>query len=85
VIREDQELLAEMARVNGDMVSLGMRIMEGSASAREQQHWAQRLIAVGERLRRRADGMVDVVIEGEVLSDKAIALPAHTVEPDWRL
>jgi len=84
MIREDRELLAELARVNGDMASLGMRIMEGSASAREQQYYAQRLIAVGERLRRRAAGMGDVVIEGEVLVDKEIALPAHTVEPDWR-
>lgn len=82
LIREDRELLAELARVNGDMASLGMRIIEGSASAGEQQQYAQRLIAVGERLRRRADGMGDVVFEGEVLADKVIALPAYTVEPD---
>lgn len=83
MIREDRELLAELARLNGDMVSLGLRIMEGSASAVEQQHYAQRLIAAGERLRRRADEMNHPVIEGEALADISLALPARTVEPDW--
>jgi hypothetical protein len=84
VIREDRELLAELARLNGDMASLGLRIIEGSASAIEQQRYAQRLIAAGERLRRRADEMNHPVIDGEVLTDKEIALPSHTVEPDWK-
>ncbi len=47
MIREDRELLAEPARLNGDMASLGMRIMEGSASTAEQAHYAQRLITAG--------------------------------------
>lgn len=84
MIREDRELLAEMARLNGDIASLGLRIMEGSASAIEQQRYAQRLISTGERLRRRADEMNHPVIDGEVLADKAIALPSHTVEADWK-
>lgn len=83
MIREDRELLAELARLNGDMAPLGMRIVEGSASAAEQQHYAQRLIAAGERLQRRADGMGSAVIEGELVIDEQLALPAHTVELDW--
>jgi hypothetical protein len=83
MIREDRELLAELARLNGDMAQLGMRIMEGRASAVEQQHYARRLIAAGERLRRRANEMNHPVIEGEVLADVSPALPAHTVEPAW--
>lgn len=83
MIREDRELLAELARLNGDMASLGMRIMDGSASADEQVHYAQRLIAAGKRRQRRADGM-RTVIEGYVFVDGPIALPAHTAEPDWR-
>ncbi|HVE95444.1 MAG TPA: hypothetical protein VNA67_00385, partial [Pseudonocardiaceae bacterium] len=62
--------------------SLALRVMEGSASAVEQRHYAKRLIAAGERLQRRADGMGGAVIEGEVVAGVLIALPAHTVEPD---
>ncbi|MGH3797383.1 MAG: hypothetical protein ACRDSP_21135 [Pseudonocardiaceae bacterium] len=79
--REDRELLAELARLNGDMASLALRVMEGSASAAEQQHYARRLIAAGERLRRRTDETG--VIEGEVLAEEPITLPPHTVELDW--
>ncbi len=56
MIREGRELLAEMARLNTDMPALALRIMEGSATASEQLHYAQRLIAAGQRLQRRADG-----------------------------
>lgn len=83
MIREDRELLAELARVNGDMTSLGMRIMDGSASAGEQSSYALRLIAAGERLRRRADRMAGAIVEGEIVADGSLALPAHTVEPGW--
>lgn len=81
--REDRELLAELARLNSDMASLAMRVMEGSASAAEQQHYAQRLITAGRRLQRRAEETGRVVIEGEVVADEPITLPAHTVELDW--
>ncbi|MGH3870697.1 MAG: hypothetical protein ACRDSR_04140 [Pseudonocardiaceae bacterium] len=84
MIREDRELLVELARLNRDMASLGLRITEGSASAIEQQRYAQRLIAAGERLRRRADEMNHPVIDGEVLAGKTIALAPHAVEPDWK-
>jgi hypothetical protein len=81
VIREDRELLALLARLNTDMVSLAMRIMEHLASADEQAHYARRLIAAGERLQRRADEMAGALIEGEVLTNGSLALPGHTVEP----
>ncbi|MGQ0719704.1 MAG: hypothetical protein ACT4NP_20770 [Pseudonocardiales bacterium] len=83
MIREDRELLAELARLNTDMASLGLRVMEGSASSAEQRHYAKRLIAAGERLQRRADGMGGAVIDGEVVTGVSIALPAHMVEPEW--
>jgi hypothetical protein len=37
-MREDRELLVELARLNGNMASLTLRIMDGSASVPEQQH-----------------------------------------------
>lgn len=81
MIRDDRELLAELARLNREMTSLAMRIIDGNASTAEQQNYAQRLIAAGERLWRRADGMKAAVIEGEVLTNGPLSLPRHTVEP----
>ena len=82
MIREDRELLAELARLNGDIAPLALRIMDNSASAAEQQHYAQRLIVAGERLQRRANEIGEAIIEGEVLVDERIAFPSHTVESD---
>jgi hypothetical protein len=80
MIREDRELLTELARLNRELAPLAMRIMDGGASTDEQQNYAQRLIAAGERLWRRVDGVNAPVIEGEVLTNGSLALPEHTVE-----
>jgi hypothetical protein len=71
VIREDRELPAELAEINIAMAPLAMRIMDGSAGVAEQTHYAQRLIAAGERLRWRASERAGTVIEGEVLPANA--------------
>lgn len=81
MIREDRELLAELARLNTAMAPLAMCIMDGTATATEQHNYAQCLIAAGEQLQRRADGMSGAVVEGEVLTTGSLTLPAHTVEP----
>ncbi|MFY9809088.1 MAG: hypothetical protein WAK86_17790 [Pseudonocardiaceae bacterium] len=81
MIREDRELLAELARLNTDMVSLAMRIMDDSASADEQACYAERLIAVGEQLQRRAGEKGRTVIEGEILANGLLILPGRAVEP----
>ncbi|MGH3766580.1 MAG: hypothetical protein ACRDS0_00265 [Pseudonocardiaceae bacterium] len=81
MIREDRELLTELARLNTAMAPLAMRIMEGTASSAEQQNYAQRMIAAGERLLRRTNNITGAVIEGEVIIDGALALPAHAIEP----
>ncbi len=65
MIREDRELLAELARVNNDVVPLAMRVMDGSAVAEEQHEMAGRLIDLGQRLHQRAD-QTRPVIEGYV-------------------
>ena len=80
MIREDRELLAELARLNTAMASLALRVMDGSASVAEQHNYAQRLIAAGERLQQRANETNQPVIEGEVLTEVSIVLPAHTAE-----
>lgn len=80
MIREDRELLAELARLNSDMAPFAMRVMDGSASIAEQAHYAQRLIAAGKRLQRRADQMAGMVVEGEALANGSFTLPPYSIE-----
>jgi hypothetical protein len=81
MIREDRELLAELSRLNREMAALALRIMDGSASPSEQQNYAQRLIAAGERLRRRTNTTAEMIIEGEILTNGSLTPPARTIEP----
>jgi hypothetical protein len=55
--------------------------MDGSVSTSEQQDYARRLIAAGERLLLRAGEANSVVIEGEALESHALALPSCAPEP----
>ena len=82
MIPEDRKLLAELARLNGDMAPLALRIMDGSVDSVEQQNYAQRLIAAGQRLKQRAERAGGEVIEGMVLVEQSIAITDRTVEPD---
>jgi len=84
MIEEDRELLTELARLNRDMPTLALRVMDGSASTAEQTHYAQRLIAVGQRLKRRAESTSGAVIEGEICTDNSNAPHGHIVKPDRR-
>ena len=81
MIRGDRELLAQLSRLNREMTPLALRIMDGSASAAEQQEYAKRLITAGERLQRRAHETAGMVIEGEVLGTEPLTFPALSVEP----
>lgn len=72
MIREDRELLAELARLNRELAPLALRIMDGSAGAAEQLRYAQRLVAAGRRLEHRADAMWDGIVEGELVTDASI-------------
>lgn len=81
MIREDRELLTELARLNRDMAPLAMRIMEGSAGSIEQQKYAQRLIAVGEQLKQRAEEAKGTAVEGEFFGNDSLTLPELTIEP----
>ena len=74
MIREDRELLVELASVNTDVVPLAMRIMEESTTPDELHEFADRLVALGQRLHHRADGPRRVIVEGTVLAQPA-ALP----------
>ncbi|MGH3899707.1 MAG: hypothetical protein ACRDTA_15980 [Pseudonocardiaceae bacterium] len=80
MIREDRGLLAELARINTAMPPLAMRIMDGSTSAAEQAYYADKLITAGKRLRRRVDAMAEPIVEGEVVAEGPLAIPAYTVE-----
>ncbi len=80
MIREDRELLAELARINTAMASLALRMMDNSASTAEQRDFAHRLIAAGERLRKRADESIGAVIEGEVLESRALSEQTSSIQ-----
>ncbi|HEV7452570.1 MAG TPA: hypothetical protein VGO16_14520, partial [Pseudonocardiaceae bacterium] len=62
MIREDRLLLADLGRLNSDVVPLAMRIMDDSATA---EVFAERLAAMAQRLQVRA-AHVGLVINGEV-------------------
>ncbi len=65
--RDDRELLAELARVNSDVVPVATHVMDDSATSEEQREPAERLIRIGQRLRRRADH-TGRVIEGQAVA-----------------
>ena len=66
-----------------NLVPLAMRIMDDSAGATEQQHYAQRLIAAGERLQRRAEETGGAVIEGDIVApERPVLLCASSPDGD---
>ncbi len=65
MIRDDRELLAELARLNTDVVPLAMRTMDERATADEQYAFAERLIAMAAQLKVRVTKPW-LVVEGEV-------------------
>jgi len=67
VIRIDRELLAELTRLNTDVVALAMRIMDDSVTADEQYAFADRLIAMAAQLQVRASKPW-LVVEGDVVA-----------------
>lgn len=54
MIREDRLLLAELGRLNTDVVPLAMRIMDQSATAEEYYVFAERLETMARQLQDRA-------------------------------
>ena len=80
MIREDRLLLAELGRLNTDVVPLAMRIMDDSATAEEHYTFAERLAAMAQRLQARA-AHVGLVIDGEVaiIADQNVNGSADTV------
>ena len=79
--REDRELLAELRRLNSDVVPLAMKIMDESVTvtAEEQYAFADRLVAMGRRLEERgqrtARGVIAGVVERVVVDGAGDSLP----------
>ncbi|MGH3752616.1 MAG: hypothetical protein ACRDRP_07960 [Pseudonocardiaceae bacterium] len=68
MIRADRVLLADLARLNSDVVPLAMKIMDDSATAEEQRTFAGRLLELGTRLDRRAR-QSGLVIDCDIVGD----------------
>jgi hypothetical protein len=66
MIRQDRELLAELARLNSDAAPLALRVIDGSITATEQHEFADRLVRLGQWFHQRAAG--SFVIEGDISS-----------------
>ncbi len=54
MIRADRELLADLARMNSEVVPLTMKIIDDNATTQVQQTFADQLIELGTRLTHRA-------------------------------
>jgi hypothetical protein len=74
MIRADRELLADFARMNSDVVTLAMQIMDDSATSEEQQTFAERLIELGTRLSHQAR-RTRIVIDGDTGTDGTEEFP----------
>ncbi|MGH3874291.1 MAG: hypothetical protein ACRDSR_22795 [Pseudonocardiaceae bacterium] len=83
MIREDRLLLAELGRLNTDVVPLAMRIMDGSATAEEHHVFAKRLAAMARRLQARA-AQLGSVIDGEVVITTDQNVPGSAGPVDHR-
>ena len=82
--REDRELLAELRRLNSDVVPFAMKIMDESVTvtAEEQYAFAERLVAMGQRLEERAQrttcGGMACVVEGALADGEGDSLSLQT-------
>ncbi len=68
VIRADRILLADLARMNSDVVPLAMRIMNDSATFDEQRTFADRLIELGTRLHDRVH-QTGLIIDSDTIEE----------------
>jgi len=82
--REDRELLAELRRLNSDVVPFAMKIMDESVTVtvEEQYAFAERLVAMGRRLEERAQrttrGGMACVVEGALADGEGDSLSLQT-------
>jgi len=82
--REDRELLAELRQLNSDIVPIAMKIMDESVTvtADEQYAFAERLVAMGQRLEERAQrttrGGTAGVVEGALTDGEGDNLSLQT-------
>lgn len=80
MIRQDRLLLAELGRLNTDVVPLAMRIMDESATVEEHYVFAERLEAMARLLQTRAEHVGLVVAEEvAVAADQDVNGSADTV------
>ncbi len=71
MIREDRELLAELARLNKQLVTFAGGVMEARLSAAEHYEVASWLVDLAEAIQARAQRQDAQVVEGEVVKDES--------------
>ena len=70
MIREDRELLAELARLNRQLVVFAWGVMDARLSAAEHYEVASWLVELAEAIQARAQRQDAGVVEGEVVGDR---------------
>ncbi len=68
--REDRELLAELARLNKQLVTFAWGVMEARLSAAEHYAVAGWLVDLAEAIQARAQREKAGVVEGEIVEDR---------------
>lgn len=69
MIREDRELLAELASLNKQLVTFAWGVTEDRLSSAEQHAVACRLVDLAEAIQARAQRQDPGVVAGEVVED----------------
>lgn len=67
MIREDRELLAELASLNKQLVTFACGVMDGQLTPDEQLAVACRLVDLAEAIQARAQRENAGVVEGEIV------------------
>ena len=83
MIREDRELLAELARLNRQLVVFAWGVMDARLSAAEHYEVASWLVDLAEAIQARAQRQDAGVVEGEGVEDETDVSgnPASHPEP----
>ncbi|MGH3973894.1 MAG: hypothetical protein ACRDS9_11305 [Pseudonocardiaceae bacterium] len=82
MIREDRELLAELARLNSDVTPFAMRMIDGSITAAEQREFADRLVRLGRWFHERVNGIARA-IEKDTLTTGTNGNDQIECRPQW--
>lgn len=78
MLREDRELLSDLARVNTQVPGFVLEFMDGSLSAEAEEAFAYQLVDVAEQIMRHAKSQRRLVINGYATELPELSAGAET-------